>query len=331
MNSNNDSEHRSLHRRVADRVLGRTLRVLAKSLNYTYLPINHLYGTWVGRVLWWFNTDAKRVAKANVRIAFPELNEQQQSSLVKQSLAELGKTITELGPLWCGSKRRVERLVAETRGESLIRETQDQGRGVIVLAPHFGAWELAGLYLSVHYSITSLYRPPRLTTIEGFTRGARERFGARLVPTNVSGVRALCRSLRDGNLVGILPDQDPGDSGGVFAPFFGHDARTMVLVSRLAAKTNGAVVFCVAERLSAGKGYRMHFIPADPDIGSADEYKAASALNKDIESIININPAQYQWAYKRYRARVNGQLNPYEQAPAERLPSDQTVPYRRAA
>lgn len=292
------------------------LRSLVHMLSFTFLRVNHFYGACVGRVLWWSDNELKRTSEANLSIAFPEMPEFQRSELLKQSLVELGKTITELGPTWCWSDRRLKEKIHEVRGTEVIDAANEAGRGVIILAPHFGAWEMVGLHLSMNYKIVSLYRPPRLKAIDGFMRDVRQRFGAQLVPTNVSGVRAICRSLRDNEMVGILPDQDPGESGGVEAPFFGHSARTMLLVSRLARKTDSVVVFCVAERLSKGLGYRLHFAQGNSEIASSDELAAATALNDGVESIIKINPAQYLWSYKRYKGTSTPQVNPYRRKAA---------------
>lgn len=298
------------------RVAGWGLMSLVYLLSYTFLRVNHFYGTCVGRVLWWFDNELKRTSQANLAIAFPEMPKSERSQLLKKSLMELGKTITELGPTWCWSDQRLNGKIREVRGTEVIDSASEAGRGIIVLSPHFGSWEMAGLHLSMNYNIVSLYRPPRIKGIDGFIRKVRQRFGAKLVPTNVSGVRAVCRSLRNNDMVGILPDQDPGDSGGIEATFFGHTARTMLLVSRLARKTNSAIVFCVAERLPRGRGYRVHFVSGDPQIASGDELIAANALNKGVESIIKINPAQYLWSYKRFKGTSAAQVSPYQRRAA---------------
>ena len=71
-----------------------------------------------------------------------------------------------------------------------------------------------------------------------------------------------------GGTVGILPDQKPRAGEGEFAPFFGRDALTMVLLPRLAARTGATVLFAFAERLPEGAGYRIHLLPA-PEGGRA--------------------------------------------------------------
>ena len=99
-----------------------------------------------------------------------------------------------------------------------------------------------------------------MTEMDELVRTARQRNGAVLMPTDSSGVRALYRELAAGRTVGILPDQDPGRGAGVFAPFFGHPANTMVLVSRLAARSGATLLYCVPERIPGG--YHLHYTAA---------------------------------------------------------------------
>lgn len=285
---------------------------VVRALGFTMLRVNHLYGSLAGRFLWWTNSEAKKISETNLKIAFPDLTTDKRNRLLKKSLRELGKTITELGPVWSWGEHSVKGMVRSINGQHHVDDALKTGRGVIMLAPHLGSWELMGLYLSIEYGITSLYRPPRLRAIEEFTREVRQRFGANLVPTNMSGVRALRRALADNQMIGILPDQDPGASGGIQAPFFGYSARTMLLVSKLAAKTDSPVIFAFAERLNKGQGYQIRYVPASSAIASTDESEAASALNEGVETIIKINPAQYQWSYKRYKYTSGNDESPYE-------------------
>ncbi len=313
-------------RAAADQALAVFLSGLVRVLNWSLLPVNHFYGTLAGLFLCVFGKNVKRITRTNLAIAFPDLNQEERAKLARKSVLELGKTMSELGPAWCGSKRRLLNIVTEVHGEDIVQQAMQDGRGVLILGPHFGAWEIAGMYLSIQYDILGLYRRPRLAALEALTRRARGRFGATMVPADMSGVRAICKALRQKKVVGILPDQDPGDSGSVNAPFFGRPVRTMLLASRLAAKSDCLVVYCVAERLPRGAGYRIHFKQAHPDVASANDLTAATAINEGIESIIGINPAQYLWSYKRYRANAHAPVNPYKRVQPEPI-----EPLRKAA
>lgn len=131
----------------------------------------------------------------------------------------------------------------------------------------------------------------------------RSRSGVKLAPTNRKGVAQLLTALRQGEMVGVLPDQVPADSSGGFAPFFGEPAFTMTLISKLVQRTE-AEVFCgFAQRLPAGRGFRAVFRPADPAIASDDLTVSLTALNRTVQECVALAPSQYQWEYKRFRRR----------------------------
>ncbi|MBI3774738.1 MAG: hypothetical protein HY273_04160 [Gammaproteobacteria bacterium] len=156
-----------------------------------------------------------------------------------------------------------------------------------------------------------MYRPPRLRELEALIVESRERFGAHLVPTTAAGVRNLFQVLERGGCVGILPDQDPGEGSGVFAPFFGQRAYSMTLLSRLARKTNAAVFFVYAQRLPRAAGYHLHFVAAHPEIAHADANIATGHLNAGVEACVRTLPEQYQWGYKRFKTRAEGDAEFY--------------------
>ena len=119
-------------------------------------------------------------------------------------------------------------------------------------------------------------------------------------------MRLLFRHLKEGRLVGILPDQRPKGGEGEDAPFFGHKTKTMTLLCRLAQKTGAPVVLGFAQRLPRGAGFALHFAHAEPAVSGADMPAAVAALNRGIEALTRLAPAQYQWTYKRFSFRRKG-------------------------
>jgi len=283
------------------------LRLLA------WLPLRYSQGIGgaVGRTIALFPNGLRRVAEINLASCFPELSARSRRRLLAQTLAETGKTAAEIGALWLWPAERVLALVREVPGDEVLTRALSQGKGLILACPHLGAWELAGLYCATRCKLTALYRPPRMSALDAMIRSARERSGARLVPTDAAGIRALFQALRRGDAVGILPDQDPGRERGVFAPFFGISTNTMILISRLAASTGAPVVIVYAERLPCGAGYSMRFTPAPEDIADADPVTAAAALNRAVEGCVRARPEQYQWTYKRFKTRPAGEQRYY--------------------
>lgn len=276
------------------------------------LRLNHLLGAALGRLALLTDNEQQRIAQINLARCFPELDQDAQCRLLHQSMRETGKLFFENGPLWLGDKAKLFDLVQAVHGEEHLRQGLEQGKGVILAIPHLGNWEVIGLYCSSRYPMTSLYRPPRLAALDPLIRRARERFGAKLVPTNAKGVRALYQALANNEIVAILPDQDPRDSGGCFAPFFGIQTNTMTLLSRLINKSHATVLCCYAERLPQGRGFAIHFEPAPEELYATDLQTSVAALNRMVEQSVRRLPAQYQWGYKRFRTRPAGERDFYD-------------------
>lgn len=115
------------------------------------------------------------------------------------------------------------------------------------------------------------------------------------------------QGLRQGQVVGILPDQEPLKDHGVFAPFFGIPVLTMTLVGRLVRRFEAEVVFGAAERTAKGK-FRVRIIEAPEGLGDKDPVRAATQLNLGVEQCVRASPEQYTWSYRRFRTRPPEEL-----------------------
>ncbi|MGM0693378.1 MAG: lysophospholipid acyltransferase family protein [Pseudomonadota bacterium] len=240
------------------------------------------------------------VTRTNLAEVYPSRSRAERRRLSRQSLTHSTATMLELGFAWMGDPERVEAAILEVHGRELLDEARAEGRGVIVLAPHFGNWEVLNFWLSGHFPFTAMYEPPKLAPLDPIIRQGRERRGAQLVPTNPRGVAALLKALKRSEAVGILPDQEPDWGSGVFAPFFDRPAYTATLLPKLVARTEARVVTGVALRLP-GRGFALHFLAADARVYDPDEVTSATGVNASVEAAIALDPAQYQWEYKRYR------------------------------
>ncbi len=253
-----------------------------------------------------FSRREREVTEINLREAYPERNETDRRRLARASLTHSAATMLELGFAWMGDPERVEASILDVHGRELLDEARAEGRGVIVLAPHFGNWEVLNFWLSGHFPFTAMYEPPKIAELDAVTRQGRERMGASLVPTNPRGVAALLKALKRSEAIGILPDQEPDWGSGVFAPFYGRPAYTATLLPKLVARTEARVVTGVARRIP-GRGFELHFLAADERVYATDEGESATGVNACVEAAIALDPAQYQWEYKRYRKVVEEQ------------------------
>jgi len=267
-----------------------------------HLPLGaaRVLGAGVGLLAWLKRGRSYRVTATNLARCFPDWSPARRRRLVRQSLMETGKTAAEAPIIWRLSAQALLKRIHEVEAGEALDTALIRGKGVLVLAPHLGNWELVAPFLASYKPLTALYQPPRHQRMHEFVLRGRSKEGVRMVPTNGRGVAQLLASLKRGDIVGVLPDQVPDTGSGVQkAPFFNQPALTMTLVHSLIKRTGCSVLLVFAERLP--RGFRLRVIAPDPDIYAEAQAVSVAALNRSIEAAVRLVPAQYQWEYKRFR------------------------------
>jgi Kdo2-lipid IVA lauroyltransferase/acyltransferase len=239
----------------------------------------------------------------------------------RAAVAEAGRMVLELPRLWLRPAAQPIEDALQWDNAELVSGLLAQGRGLMMLTPHVGSFEVAGQAYAQRFGATSpmtaLYRPARQDWLRELEEHARQRPGLLTAPANLAGVRQLIRALRRNETVGLLPDQVPPEGQGVWAPYFGQPAYTMTLVTRLLQQTDAAVCLIWVERLPRGQGYVARLrdlptpLPARPAAPSAEEEQAwlvasATVLNQAMEWVVRQLPTQYLWGYHRYKQPRSG-------------------------
>ena len=229
--------------------------------------------------------------------------------LLIRAAIELGKGMAELAPIWLRPLATVTGWVREVRGWEHVAAALAAGKGLIVLGPHLGCLELAGLYLAARLPITALYRRPRQAWAHTLMQAGRNRGQAKMVEPNLAGVRALLTALKRNEAAWVLPDQKANKGEGAWAPMFGRWAYMPTLFYRLAASSGAQPLLFYCKRLSWGRGYRLVIepLPALP----ADTGAAMRIVNQALENSVRRLPEQYLWTYQLHRFR-HDQIPPTE-------------------
>jgi KDO2-lipid IV(A) lauroyltransferase len=273
---------------------------LLKLLARLPLPLLHGLGIALGWLIYW--APGRHSARMRNNVFDSGLCAPGRSCrrLLRQSIGESGKAIIELFPIWLRPYESVLKLVKGTSGWEHIDAARAAGKGIILIGPHVGCFEMLNLYYASLHPFTAMYKPPRKPMLAELMLSGRQRGQATLVPTDLSGVRAQLAALKRHEAIGILPDQVASSGDGVWAPFFGRPAYTPTLVASLQRKTGAAAFFVAAERLSWGRGYHLHAFPLD---GTLPEDKTAAAIriNQGVEDVVRRFPAQYLWSYNRHK------------------------------
>lgn len=221
-----------------------------------------------------------------------------QARVRREAIAAAGRMVAELPALWFRPNGSVVGLVKEVEGMEAALAAHAQGRPVVFLTPHMGCFEVAAQYAASRMPITVLYRPPKIAWLEPLMQEGRARPNVRLVPADVSGVRAVLAALKRGEAAGFLPDQVPGEGEGEWADFFGRRAYTMTLAARLAERDGVLCFLAYAKRLPRGAGYAIVLRPL-PALVAGES--ATRRVNRGLEALVRECPEQYLWGYNRYK------------------------------
>lgn len=277
-------------------VLAATAYAIFKALGFLPLFVLQGIGTALGLLGALLPGSYKKRAYENMCLAYPDAT----PAMARLAMIELLKMFLELPYLWAG--RNADKLdqIVHCDHWQLVDEALAQNKGLILISPHVGAFEMLGPFFTRHHKATVIFKEPRMLWLKKLIEMIRLSPDLNLVPANQTGVKGLVKTLLKGQTIGFLPDQVPAMGDGVYAPFFGKDAYTITLVQRMQAIRQSPIFTVGLERLAKGKGYYFHVVPMKEMLSEIPEI-AAAQMNRALEDMIRKMPTQYLWGYNRYK------------------------------
>ena len=257
-----------------------------------------------GALGWRLAKRRRHIVETNLALCFPELSVGERRSLAREVFRSTGIAFFESAMIWVGPVRRLQERFTLT-GLDIFRSALQEGNGVIVIGAHFTTVDIAGCLSGREAGFAALYRPHGNPVLDRVIRWGRERH----LPTTIHR-RALRRAvahLRKGGALWYAPDQDYGARHAVFVPFFGIEAATINVTTRL-ARTTGARVLFLSHRRDDRSG-RWEAAISDPfrDFPSEDFAADAAQINRVIEQAVRDCPEQYLWVHRRFKTRPVGE------------------------
>ena len=287
---------------------------------YARMPLRllHALGAAMGWVVYGLSPSYRRRLKENAGRAGVGLAQQ------RAAVAQAGRMAAEVPWLWLAPADRPISSRVRWQGREVLEQALQAGRGVVILTPHLGSFEVLGQAYAEAYGarapMTALYRPARKALLRQLEETSRHRPGLLTAPANLAGVRQIIRALRRGQTTCLLPDQVPPQGQGVWAPFFGAPAYTMTLAWRLLEQSGAQPVLAWCERLPQSRGWVLHLMrpkdvlpqSLDPSADETDsaaempspaltEVQGAAQINEWMQALVRMCPSQYLWGYHRYK------------------------------
>ncbi|WP_228703001.1 LpxL/LpxP family Kdo(2)-lipid IV(A) lauroyl/palmitoleoyl acyltransferase [Marinobacter gelidimuriae] len=259
---------------------------------------------WLGRMAgllaWTFAKSRRRITETNIQLCFPELNEQQQGALVRNSFIANGIGLIEIGIGWFRNTAKLKKIT-RIHGQEHFEKALEAGRGILLVGAHFSTLEMGGS-LSTEYIKSNVmqrdHNNPLMNAV--MTRCRERRYGKVL---SAKDLRGLLRSLKQNRAVWYATDQDYGRKDIVFAPFFGIPAGTITATSRIAERSGCTVMPFSHFRHADKPGYDIYFHAPLENFPGGDDLEDATRINAFIEQEIRKAPDQYLWMHRRFKTR----------------------------
>jgi Kdo2-lipid IVA lauroyltransferase/acyltransferase len=259
----------------------------------------------------------RRTGERNLAIAFPEMEEPEKQRLLRGSFESLGRLLAEFSQFPRMTRESLRDMIEYDQvGLAHLRDAEKNGRGVIFLTGHLGAWEILSFgWSALEYPLSFLVRPIDNPRIEEMVEKVRTRFGNVAIDKK-SAARQALRVLKQKRTLGILSDLNTQPFEGVFVPFFGKLACTNAGIATLALKTDAIVIpTCAVWDAKKGK-YFFHGDPQVELVRTGDQKRDVEVNTANfaaaMERMIRLYPEQWLWIHKRWKTRPPGEAPIYE-------------------
>ena len=270
-----------------------------------FLPVGAALGLGraIGVIAYYCNFKHRQLTYTNLKIAFAKTKfPHELKQISKQVFQNYGQNVIELFRLPLMNAALFEKYIT-MEGKEHVQKSLQQGQGVILLAMHFGSWELASVTSSLFgHSYKVLVKPQKKFTKLGELLNNYRTCGGSVVVERGFGTREIIKSLRNNEIIGMVVDQ--GGRDGTLVPFFDRQASMSVGAIRMGLKMGIPICFAIIIREN-GPHHRLVIHPpfslVNTENQEEDIEKNLLEITRLMEKYIRQYPAEYMWFYKIWK------------------------------
>ncbi len=284
-----------------DYLLLRLIFLLARPLPFRALQ---KVGAALGRFCWHVVPFRRQVVVGNLTACFgDELDSEAIQRLARDFYVQLGTTLLEFCGYWRLKPEQIRDLVT-VEGAEHVETVRGFEKGALLVSGHFGNWELVGAWgaaigIDVSYMVKTQSNP----RVDRLQNDVRARAGVGIIRTGAS-VKDMVRLLRNGGLIGLLSDQDAGESG-MIMDVLGQPASVLTGTGSLSYRLRLPVVTCFMVRQPDGTHRLVVQEPIMPDLDQ-DEATAVAEITRihtqRLEAMVRKHPDHYFWVHRRWKS-----------------------------
>jgi KDO2-lipid IV(A) lauroyltransferase len=265
------------------------------------------FGAFLGALLWLFGK--RKVDRAEARcVAALGVGVTPARAIVRASYVNMGKSVVEFARF----KKLAPRLKSlfALEGKERLDEALARGKGAIIMAGHFGNWEMGAARLVAEgYPVMPIYTPQRNRGgVNDLIAAQRAAMNMEMIPSEGLGLRDVFRALRKGGVVGVMQDLDARKEG-VVVPFLGLPASAATGLVKIHRKFGAPVVAVLFTRNPDGVHHTVHVKEIVSDMFDEDGSPFGTNMEKSLKMCNNIlgewvtnYPEQWMWLLDKWES-----------------------------
>jgi len=246
----------------------------------------------------------KTIAKKNILIAFPDLNENSINEMIERMWKNIGRIFGEYIHINKFSIMDLKKIKIGFANKNNFEILKKNNKPVVFFSGHFANFELMAKCLQeLGFNIGAIYRPLNNIFLNPIMEFIRKKYICPIqIEKGSNGTKKLIKHISTNNPLALMIDQRLSSS--IRVPFFNQPATTTTTPAQLAIKYDALLVPVFLKRLE--KTNFEFFIEEPLIINRTNDYdkdifNITQSMNKKIEEFIKRDPAHWLWSHDRWK------------------------------
>jgi KDO2-lipid IV(A) lauroyltransferase len=224
----------------------------------------------------------------------------------RRAYKNIGKSMVEYSLFPSLNKKEIGGMV-EFEGAENFDEAIRKGKGAVVVAGHFGSWELMGAATSQRgYPVDFLVGEQHNILVDNLMNDYRRYMGIGIIKMGAAA-KGVMKALKNNRFVAMLSDQDAG-SDGTLVDFFNRPASTPKGPAAFALKMNAPIImgFIIREKNQKQKIVIEEPIFIQRSKNKEDDIRSLTqAYTSVLEKYIRQYPDHWFWPHRRWKSTTD--------------------------
>ena len=280
-------------------LLGMILRILPYRLAL-------FFGSFLGFLAFDVFRVRRKVSLINLKNSLGDKNIKELRKIGRRAYKNIGKSLVEYTLFPSLNKEKISRMV-EFEGTENFDEALRKGGGAIVVAGHFGSWELMGAATcQMGYSVDFLVGEQHNILVDNLMNDYRKSMGIGIIKMGAAA-KGIIKALKNNRFVAMLSDQDAGNDGTVVG-FFNRPASTPKGPAAFAIKMNAPIImgFIIRENKNRQRIVIEKPISIQRSKNKEDDIQnLTQAYTSVLEKYIRKYPDHWFWPHRRWKSTTD--------------------------